>query len=96
MRNSTGIEEENQFDFSFYCYSRKSKKDMVEKLEAVGDMTSLLGVSKTLKMIPPSFDNFRTYGDPDLNYFQTDQSLIGTTVLKFQPIGSLSKKRDKS
>ena len=43
-----------------------------------------------------SSDDFRTYGDPRLDYFQVDKSLTGTTVIKFQPLGSIRKKKEKS
>ena len=137
-RDSTGTEEENNVDFSFYWYSRKSKKNLVDQLEAVGAMT-LLGLSKNIEVHSNtsdgaeddnsdyhdddddsdynnndddsdcneeeeeedhvldeyflSSDDFRTYGDPCLDYYQTDNSLTGTTVLKFQPMGLIRKKK---
>ena len=130
IRDSNATEEEDNFDFSFYRYSRKSKSNMLDKLEAVGAMT-LLGLSRNTEICSNTSDgdedddsdynyddddsdcsdddddhvldkyflssnNFRTYGDPKTDYFETDKSLTGTTVLKFQPIGSLRNKKNKS
>jgi len=127
IRKTTDTNEK-EVDFSFYRYSRKSKKDMVEKLDAVGALT-LLGFTKetenplqqsddgvddvddsdyddedsnnnddddVLDEYFLSSDDFRTYGDPRSDYFQVDKSLTGTTVIKFQPLGSIRKKKEKS
>ena len=45
IRKNTGTNEEKEIDFSFYGYPRKSKDDMVGKLDAVGALT-LLGFTK--------------------------------------------------
>ena len=45
IRNNTEVEEEDDVDFSFYRYPRKSKKQMIEKLEVVGALDQV-GVSK--------------------------------------------------
>ena len=128
IRNITNTNEK-EVDFSFYRYSRKSKKDMVEKLDAVGAL-ELLGFSKEFEKPSQqsndevdsdddsdyddedindsndnddvldeyflSSDDFRSYGDPKSEYFLVDKSLTGTTVLNFQALGSIRKKKDIS
>ena len=118
IRKNTDTNEE-EVEFSFYRYSRKSKKDMTEKLDTVEALT-LLGFAKEtenplhqsddgvedaddldynddeLDEYFLSSDDFRTYGDPKSDYFQVDKSLTETTVIKFQPLGSIRKKKEKS
>ena len=43
-----------------------------------------------------SSDDYRTYGDPSSYYFPINESLTGTTVLKFQPLGAIQKKKQTS
>ena len=115
---------DRDFDFSFHRFSRKSKQDMINKLEAVGAL-ELLGLNKRNGDTDPSesdtedddsdynyehddcntnhhiddddeldeyflsTDDFRTYGEPQLDYFPIIESLTGTSVLKFQPLGAI-------
>ncbi len=116
------------FDFSFHRFSRKSKQDMINKLEAVGAL-KLLGLTNRNEETEPSksdtedddsdynddnndsnnnnhsddddeldeyflsTDDFRSYGDPPLDYFPFTESLTGTLVFKFQPLGTIRKKK---
>ena len=38
-------------------------------------------------------DDYRTYGDPSPDYFPITESLTGTSVIKFQPLGAIQKKK---
>ena len=43
-----------------------------------------------------SLDDYRAYGNPSEDLFPVDDSLTGTTVLKFQPLGVIRKQNSKS
>ena len=42
-----------------------------------------------------STNDFRTYGDPQIDCFPITESLTGTSVLKFQSLGTIHKKRKR-
>ncbi len=124
QNNNTEVEEEDEVDFSFYRYSRKSKKQMIEKLQVVGALDQV-GVSKNNEHIQSTSDSeedddsdyneeedtyinddndhldqyflnsddYRTYGDPRTDYFPITESLTGTSVVKFQPLGAIQMKK---
>ena len=124
-------DEENERDFSFYRYSRKSKQDLSEKLGAVGALDLLRNTvegdnvakfhgsddenedsdytdeedcnsavsddyEEDLDTYCLSLDDYRTYGNPSEDIFPVNDSLTGTTVLKFQPLGVIRKQNSKS
>ena len=68
------------FDFSFHRFSRKSKQDMINKLEAVGAFV-LLGLTKRNKKTEPSesdteddnFDYNDDNNDSNNNYHSDDE-----------------------